>query len=559
MINAAVVAMASTMTGQLAAGASFGDAFAAGIKAGATSAVTAGLLNAPVIDTAQGMQSINQLANVQTTGANIVGSFNADTFGQNLVGMAARGVVNAGVNTAIYGGRFGDAFKSSLVSDLAAVGANAVGLSSNTLSPENIIGHAAVGAVAAQLKGQDAWSGAIGGAGAAIVNPLLDQAIGGADGSGWGNDPPSAQQMQSATLQLGSMALSGGVAAALGKDGMTAALAAQNETVNNFLTKENILQKQARLAQARTNEEKTALAKDYIGVSNDNRNRAFSDLKSTVTVDVDLEQKRAELQNILTGPLTPALRADVLNSISEINGLLRSAHASEKLEPVLLVADVLLTTATLGESVLGKLGLRAVSELAEVAGANRLTRYGTTLSEEVAALGRISAANNSVNGTIANSRISLKPYVVRGDVNGLIAKLDVSTGSRATGFWSGNLDAAMSQADLAGVALLETTPGGKIASGWSFLNKKLDWANGGEQFWGDLSSKYASKATGDVHVWQAPDRAINSSGVLDWKGGYVWQKYEQPVVTSLQNMGTVGNINYQLVEPTILNSPLRWH
>jgi filamentous hemagglutinin len=180
LINAAVVAMASTMTGQLAAGASFGEAFAAGIKAGATSAMTAGVLNAPVIDTAQGMQSINQLANVQTTGANIVGSFSADTFGQNLAGMAARGVVNAGVNTAIYGGRFGDAFKSSLVSDLAAVGANAVGLSTDTRSPENIIGHAAVGALAAQLKGQDALSGAIGGAGAAIVNPLLDQAIGGA-------------------------------------------------------------------------------------------------------------------------------------------------------------------------------------------------------------------------------------------------------------------------------------------------------------------------------------------------------------------------------------------
>jgi hypothetical protein len=68
-----------------------------------------------------------------------------------------------------------------------------------------------------------------------------------------------------------------------------------------------------------------------------------------------------------------------------------------------------------------------------------------------------------------------------------------------------------------------------------------------------LSSKYASKATGDVYVWQAPDRAINSSGVLNWKGGYVWQNYEQPVVTSLQNMGTVDNINYQLPESVVNN------
>ncbi|WP_301100919.1 polymorphic toxin type 46 domain-containing protein, partial [Propionivibrio sp.] len=98
------------------------------------------------------------------------------------------------------------------------------------------LGHAVVGALAAQLKEQDALAGAIGGAGAAIANPLLDQAIGGADASGWGSDPTSAQKLQSATLQLSSMAISAGVASALGKDGMTAALTAQNETVNNYLS-----------------------------------------------------------------------------------------------------------------------------------------------------------------------------------------------------------------------------------------------------------------------------------------------------------------------------------
>ena len=182
------------------------------------------------------MQSINQLANVQTTGANIVGKFSIDTLGQNLTGMTMRGVVNAGVNSAIYGGSFGESFKSSLVSDAAAVGANAVGLSTETRSPGNVLGHAAVGAVAAQLKGQDADSGAIGGAAGALVNPLLDRAIGGADGSGWGSDPQTAPQWQSATLQLASMGVSAGIASAFGKDGMTAATAAQNETVNNYLS-----------------------------------------------------------------------------------------------------------------------------------------------------------------------------------------------------------------------------------------------------------------------------------------------------------------------------------
>ncbi len=233
--NAAFIAMASTMTGQLAAGASFDQAFQVALKAGTSSAITAGILNTQMIDTAQGMQSINQLANVQTTGANIVGNFNADTFGQNLLGIGARGVVSAGVNSTIYGGSFGDAFKASVVGDLAAVGANAVGISTDVHSLENIGGHALIGAAAAKLQGKDAVAGAMGGATAAIVNPFLDLAIGGADGSGWGADPETAQKWRFGTLQLASMATAAGIASATGKEGMTAALAAQNETVNNWL------------------------------------------------------------------------------------------------------------------------------------------------------------------------------------------------------------------------------------------------------------------------------------------------------------------------------------
>lgn len=31
-----------------------------------------------------------------------------------------------------------------------------------------------------------------------------------------------------------------------------------------------------------------------------------------------------------------------------------------------------------------------------------------------------------------------------------------------------------------------------------------------------------------------------------------------PILIQLQNQGVVGNINYQLVEPTIPNAPIRW-
>jgi len=157
--------------------------------------------------------------------------------------------------------------------------------------------------------------------------------------------------------------------------------------------------------------------------------------------EADLDQKRTEPQNLLTGPLTPAAKADALYSISEINGIISSAHTGEKLEPVLLAVDLGLALLTAGESVLGKFALRSVGELVEVVVANRAATglisgeikvvgtgaaaandvsfgvnsvipYGTALSEEIAALGRMSAANTSPSGTISNARISLKPYVV---------------------------------------------------------------------------------------------------------------------------------------------------
>ena len=156
-------------------------AFQAGMKSGLTSATTAGLLNTPIIETSGGsLQSINQLAGIDQLGSHLTGNFNAETLGRNLVGIGARGLVNAGVGQVVYGseaGRFSDAFVASVTGDLAAMGANAVGQYAPKYSPQNVLGHAAVGAAAARLRGQDALAGAIGGASAAIVNPLLDQAI----------------------------------------------------------------------------------------------------------------------------------------------------------------------------------------------------------------------------------------------------------------------------------------------------------------------------------------------------------------------------------------------
>jgi filamentous hemagglutinin len=197
------------------------------LKSGATAGLTAGILNAPFLEGGQSLNGMAGIKDVAGTGSRLA-SFNFDTLGQNLGGMAARGVVNAGVNQLVYGkeaGSFGNAFRNSLVADLAAVGANAVGQKTDVLSVENIAGHAALGAAAARLTGKDAVAGAIGGIGGAVVNPLID---------------PYTNTLQGNDLMVAhlaaSMLASGAVANALGRDGITAANAAQNETLNNWLT-----------------------------------------------------------------------------------------------------------------------------------------------------------------------------------------------------------------------------------------------------------------------------------------------------------------------------------
>ncbi|WP_086139183.1 MULTISPECIES: LysM peptidoglycan-binding domain-containing protein [unclassified Janthinobacterium] len=190
-----------------------------------------------------------------------------------------------------------------------------------------------------------------------------------------------------------------------------------------------------------------------------------------------------------------------------------------------------------------------------------LTPYGTTLSQEISALQRLSAANTSIEGSIANSRISLKPAIINGDVDAVIRQLDVSSAGKPLGFWSGNLPAAMNEANSAGIVLLEGTKGGATVNGWRFLNDKLPWNAGGQQFWGGLSEKYAMGAKGDIFAYQTPERAFDLSGKLTWQGGPTWQGRELPVVQALQNGGIVGNINYSLVQnPSgYVSSLTRWH
>jgi len=286
-----------------------------------------------------------------------VADFNFENIGQNLGGMAVRGVVNAGVNQLVYGekaGSFGNAFRQSLVSDLAAVGANAVG--QTDFDPvTRALAHAGVGALAAKAGGKDAASGAIGAAGASLLNPIIDKAIGGEDGSGWGNDLKDAQRNQSLTLQATSMLATGAVANALGRDAVTAASAAQNETLNNYLTKSQIENKTKALANARTDADRQKIQNEYAALDAKQRDAAAACLLSgnceSVTDRASIKAVLAELNAACAPPR--ACSADARAGINELNKLYAKADALEPnhfLEEMVLGGKVI---NTVGKAVAG--------------------------------------------------------------------------------------------------------------------------------------------------------------------------------------------------------------
>src|SRR5512143_188673 len=82
--NVALSAAAGSMASSAATGALSGNFSLENVlKSGLTAGLTAGLTSAPLFDG----HSLNQLANVQTTSGNVIGNFNPDTLGQNLLGM----------------------------------------------------------------------------------------------------------------------------------------------------------------------------------------------------------------------------------------------------------------------------------------------------------------------------------------------------------------------------------------------------------------------------------------------------------------------------------------
>ena len=187
--NAAFIGMVSTMTGQLVAGASFGDAFEAGIKSGAISAVSAGLtygindtlgLNARV----DGSGNVIKVDGVTQYGNAAATAFKAlpalDQMGNSLFWQqAGLNATAQGALSALQGASFKDSFMASAASSVGsnfnkAVGdwAQQNGFTAGDFS--KILLHAGIGAAQAGLTKQNVAAGAIGGATAELLSPIND-------------------------------------------------------------------------------------------------------------------------------------------------------------------------------------------------------------------------------------------------------------------------------------------------------------------------------------------------------------------------------------------------
>lgn len=267
MANAAFIGMVSTMTGQLAGGASFDDAFQTGVKAGAISAVTAGIAYGATsaVNNLNGVSpaGTGEVANTVQSGSQTieVGSGAADTANnvnnanqtveavEKMKGLekltntvwwekTALNAVGQGAFAEAQGGSFKDGFKGSMLGALSATGAQTIGDYTSGNPFGNIASHAVLGCAVASASKQDCGSGALGGAASASLARVIDSALPAQetlDANGNVISDGMSKSTRDAIIAGGSIAGSAALASASGKDMMTAANAAANEVTNNYL------------------------------------------------------------------------------------------------------------------------------------------------------------------------------------------------------------------------------------------------------------------------------------------------------------------------------------
>ncbi|MHA6853553.1 DUF637 domain-containing protein, partial [Ralstonia pseudosolanacearum] len=238
MVQAAISSMTTNALQQASAGQGF--SFGALVKAGATSALTAGItqgvtLNADgTLGTVDSLSSASDRSLAALSGTKAVGdgltqaSAATGTLSQQLAALALDASVKAGVNTAINGGSFLTNLRDSAVNDLAAVAAYGIGnlhQNGTLVGPAYYTAHALLGCASSAALGTGCGGGAIGGVTSALLAPDIIKAI----------DPTGAplDAGQQAMLAAFAGLAGGGMAGALGQNVQGGMAAAQNEALNN--------------------------------------------------------------------------------------------------------------------------------------------------------------------------------------------------------------------------------------------------------------------------------------------------------------------------------------
>ncbi|MBI4997205.1 MAG: hemagglutinin repeat-containing protein [Rhodocyclales bacterium] len=352
MANAAFIGMVSTMTGQLAGGASFDDAFQTGVKAGAISAVTAGI----AYGAGEAVNSMNgvtppagtsgTVTTVQSGSQTIeVGSKAADTANtanqtveavDKLKGLdkltnsiwwekTALNAVGQGAFAEAQGGSFKDGFKGSMLGALSATGAQAIGDNTTGNPFGNIAGHAVLGCAVASASRLDCGSGALGGAASASLSRVLDNAL----------PTDMSNKARDAIVAGATIGGTAVIASAAGKDVMVAANASANEVMNNhFKHPKDIEDRQAELDACKGAANPSGCSSSVRAKYSDlyDRNEAevtncASAAECTKQVDL-LRQSQKEYQARIgelldkgVGSLTPSERTELANLQAGLSGL----------------------------------------------------------------------------------------------------------------------------------------------------------------------------------------------------------------------------------------------
>ena len=229
-LNAGVIGLGSTMVGQLSAGASFDEAFQAGMKAGVVSAVAAGAaygvndylgLNPTGVD-ATGKLTYSEAA-MRYYRLSAVERLGTGTFWAQ----ASSNAVTRGVLAQAQGGKFATGMVGGFTGTMLSSMAQIIGdVTREGFSLENVLLHTGLGCVGALAAGDKCAAGAIGGGVSAAVSPWVGKAF-----SESGPRTPVEKMITAVTSVTAGM----GVAAALGYDHLPAGQAAQNEVMNNYL------------------------------------------------------------------------------------------------------------------------------------------------------------------------------------------------------------------------------------------------------------------------------------------------------------------------------------